>query len=126
MVDVAQWAEIRRMHRVERLPIDQMSKPTGLQRTTIRRALAAELPPKYARASARSKLDPSQEWICAQLRADPDLQSPRLREMASELGHDGAKTIFETSMSTRCGQARGGPDVSAHGLPAGRAGAVCG
>ena len=26
MVDVAQWAEIRRMHRVERLPIDQMSK----------------------------------------------------------------------------------------------------
>ena len=56
MVGVEQWAEIRRMHRVERLSIREISKRTGLHRKTIRRALAAETPPEYCRAPAASKL----------------------------------------------------------------------
>jgi transposase len=95
VVGVEQWAEIRRMHRVERLSIREISKRTGLHRKTVRRALAAELPPKYSRAPAGSKLDPFREWICEQLRADPGIQSLRLREMAAELGYDGGKTIFD-------------------------------
>ena len=95
MVGVEQWAEIRRMHRVERLSIREISRRTGLHRKTIRRALAAETPPRYARAPAASKLDPFREWICEQLRADPQIQSLRLREMASELGYAGGKTIFD-------------------------------
>jgi transposase len=95
VVGVEQWAEIRRMHRVERLSIREISKRTGLHRKTIRRALAAEVPPKYVRASAGSRLDPFKEWICEQLRADPGIQSLRLREMAAELGYDGGKTIFD-------------------------------
>ena len=95
MVGVEQWAEIRRMHRVERLSIREISKRTGLHRKTIRRALAAETPPRYARPPAVSKLDPFQEWICEQLRADPGIQSLRLREMAAELGYEGGKTIFD-------------------------------
>jgi hypothetical protein len=35
------------------------------------------------------------EWICEQLRADPGIQSLRLREMAAELGYEGGKTIFD-------------------------------
>jgi transposase len=95
VVGVEQWAEIRRMHRVERLSIREISKRTGLHRKTIRRALAAEVPPKYLRAAAGSKLDPFKEWICEQLREDPGIQSLRLREMAAELGYDGGKTIFD-------------------------------
>jgi transposase len=95
VVGVEQWAEIRRMHRVERLSIREISKRTGLHRKTIRRALAAELPPKYVRAPGGSKLDPFREWICEQLRADPGIQSLRLREMAGELGYEGGKTIFD-------------------------------
>jgi transposase len=95
VVGVEQWAEVRRMHRVERLSIREISKRTGLHRKTIRRALVAEVPPKYVRASAGSKLDPFKEWICEQLRADPGIQSLRLREMASELGYQGGKTIFD-------------------------------
>ena len=95
MVGVEQWAEIRRRHRVERLSIREISKRTGLHRKTIRRALAAEVPPKYVRASTGSKLDPFKEWICEQLRGDPGIQSLRLREMAAELGYDGGKTIFD-------------------------------
>jgi transposase len=95
VVDVEQWAEIRRMHRVERLSIREISKRTGLHRKTIRRALAAEAPPRYSRPSAASKVDPFKDWICEQLRADPRIQSLRLREMATELGYEGGKTIFD-------------------------------
>lgn len=95
MVGVEQWAEIRRMHRVERLSIREISRRTGLHRKTIRRAVAAAEPPKYVRASAGSKLDPFKAWICDQLRADPGIPSLRLREMAAELGYEGGKTIFD-------------------------------
>jgi hypothetical protein len=95
VVGVEQWAEIRRMHRVERLSIREIGRRTGLHRKTVRRALAAETPPKYSRAPAASKLDPLKEWICKQLQGDPSIQSLRLREMAAELGYEGGKTIFD-------------------------------
>jgi transposase len=95
VVGVEQWAEIRRMRRVERFSIREIGRRTGLHRKTIRRALMAETPPKYERASTGSKLDPFKEWICDQLRDDPSIQSLRLREMASELGYEGGKTIFD-------------------------------
>ena len=95
MVGVEQWAEIRRMHRVERLSMREISRRTGLHRKTIRRAVTAETPPRYSRSPAASTLDPFRDWICEQLRADPTIQSLRLREMAAELGYAGGKTIFD-------------------------------
>ena len=95
MVGVEQWAEIRRLYAVERLSIREISRQTGLHRKTVRRALAAAEPPKYARAVTGSKLDPFREWICEQLQADPRIQSQRLREMAGELGYEGGKSIFD-------------------------------
>jgi transposase len=95
VVGVEQWAEIRRMHRVERLSIHEINRRTGLHRKTIRRALSSEMPPMYSRAPAASKLDPFRDWICEQLRADPSIQSLRLREIAGELGYAGGKTIFD-------------------------------
>ena len=95
MLGVEQWAEVRRMHRVERLSIRDISRRTGLHRKTIRRALAAATPPRYSRPRAASKLDPFRDWICEQLRSDPSIPSLRLREMASELGYEGGKTIFD-------------------------------
>src|SRR3954447_4845462 len=83
------------MHRVERLSIREISKRTGLHRKTIRRALAAETPPRYVRPSAVSKLDPFRAWICEQLRADPGMPSLRLRELAGEIGYAGGKSIFD-------------------------------
>ena len=95
MLDVEQWAEVRRMHRVERLSIRAISQRTGLHRRTIRRALAAETPPRYVRAAAGSKLDPFKDWIGERLREDPSIQAQRLRELAAELGYEGGKTIFD-------------------------------
>jgi len=95
VVGVEQWAEIRRLHRVERVSIREISKRTGLHRKTVRRALAVAEPPKYSRPPGGSKLDPFKEWICEQLQADPRIQSQRLREIAGELGYEGGKSIFD-------------------------------
>ena len=95
MVGVEQWAEIRRMNRVEGLSGREISRRTGLHRDTVARLLAATEPPKYARAPAGSKLDPFKDWICEQLRADPRIQSQRLRELAGEIGYEGGKSIFD-------------------------------
>jgi transposase len=95
VVGVEQWAELRRLYRVERLSIREISRRTGLHRKTIRRALASELPPRYVRAPRGSKLDAVKEWICERLSDDPSISSQRLREMASELGYEGGKTIFD-------------------------------
>jgi transposase len=95
VVGVEQWAEIRRMHRVERLSIRGIQRRTGLHRRTIRRALASDEPPRYVRSPASSKLDPFRSWIEEQLQADPRIPSQRLRELAIELGYVGGKTIFD-------------------------------
>jgi transposase len=95
VVGVEQWAEIRRLYFVEKRSKRAIHRLTGLHRDTITRALASEAPPRYERAPAGSKLDPFKEWICEQLRVEPTLQSQRLRELASELGYSGGKTIFD-------------------------------
>jgi transposase len=95
VVDVEQWAEVRRMHRVEGLSGREISRRTGLHRDTVARLLAAAAPPRYQREMAGSKLDPFKDWICEQLRADPRIQSQRLREMAGEIGYQGGKSIFD-------------------------------
>lgn len=95
MVGVEQWAEVRRMHRVDGLSAREIGRRTGLARGTVARLLAAAAPPRYERKPAGSKLDPFRDWICEQLAADPRIQSQRLREMAAEIGYRGGKSIFD-------------------------------
>jgi hypothetical protein len=40
-------------------------------------------------------VDPFKDLICEQLAADPRIQSQRLRELATELGYSGGKSIFD-------------------------------
>lgn len=95
MVGVEQWAEVRRMKRVEGLSGREISRRTGLARDTVSRLLAAERPPVYSRAPAGSLLDPFKDWICEQLDQDATTTSQRLRELAEEIGYEGSKTIFD-------------------------------
>lgn len=95
MIGVERWAEIRRLYFVEKRSKRAIHRLTGAHRDTITRALAAEAAPRYERAAVGSKLDPFREWICEQLRAEPTLQSQRLRELASELGYSGGRSIFD-------------------------------
>ncbi len=95
MVDVEQWAEIRRMHFVDGVSIREIRRRTGLHRETIRRALAAKRPPAYRRAKAPSKLDPFKEEIERLLRSDHRMPGTRIRELLAELGYEGGKTILD-------------------------------
>ena len=45
------WAEIRRLHRAEGVPIKEIARQLGIARNTVRAALASDAPPKYQRAA---------------------------------------------------------------------------
>jgi transposase len=95
LVGVEQWAEVRRMKRVEGLSAREIARRTGLARDTVGRLLAADMPPSYARSPSGSIVDPFKEWICEELKADPKVPSQRLRELAEEIGYGGGKTVFD-------------------------------
>jgi transposase len=48
------WAEIRRLHRVEQMPIKAIVRRLGVSRNAVRRALARDAPPKYERPAKGS------------------------------------------------------------------------
>jgi predicted DNA-binding protein (UPF0251 family) len=58
VVGLEQWAEIRRLSRVERLSNRAIGRRLGIHRDTVARALAAAALSKYSRAVRPSKLDP--------------------------------------------------------------------
>jgi transposase len=96
VVSVEQWAEIRRMHRVERLSIREVARRSGLHRATVRRALAGDAPPRYQpRPKAPSKLDPHREQITRLLRDVEGINNTRIRELIAEAGYTGSKTILD-------------------------------
>lgn len=80
---------------LERRSQRYVARTLGVARDTVAKAVASDVPPKYVRPPASSMLDPFREWICAQLTADPSVPPLRLREMASELGYQGGKSIFD-------------------------------
>ena len=45
------WAEIRRLHRSEHIPIKEIARLLGVARNTVRAALASDRPP-------RDRIDP--------------------------------------------------------------------
>ena len=51
------WAEIRRLHRSEKIPIKEIARKLGIARNTVRAALPSERPPKYERAGRGSLVD---------------------------------------------------------------------
>jgi len=95
LVDVEQWAEIRRMYFVCGLSIKEIARRTGRDRNTVRRALRSERAPRYERRAAPSKLDPFRDEIHRLLREDPKLPGQRIRELIEPLGYAGSKTILD-------------------------------
>jgi transposase len=95
VVDVEQWAEVRRLFFVRGLSQREIHRRTGLHRDTIRNAINSSGPPKYERAPTGSKLDPFKDEIHRLLRADPRLPGQRIRELITALGFDGGKTIVD-------------------------------
>jgi transposase len=57
VLKVEDWAEIGRLHRAEGMPTKAIVRRLGVGRNTVRRALAADGPPKYERPVRGSIVD---------------------------------------------------------------------
>ncbi|MFF1612297.1 IS21 family transposase [Amycolatopsis sp. NPDC058278] len=76
MLNVEDWAEIRRLHRAEGVPIKEIVRRLGISRNTVRAALRSEGPPKYERASRGSVADAFEPQIRALLAEWPRMPGP--------------------------------------------------
>lgn len=79
-MSVEDWAEIRRLHRSEGMPIKAIARVLGVGRNTVRRALAAEGPPKYRRSVQGSKVDAVEPSIRELLQAYPRMPATVIAE----------------------------------------------
>jgi len=91
MLDVEDWAEIRRLHRGEKLPIRVIARALGVSRNTVRAALASDAPPKYERAPSGSAVDEVEPRIRALLKAYPTMPATVIAE---RVGWDRGMTVF--------------------------------
>ena len=57
MLSVEDRAEIRRLHRAEHMPIKAVARVMGCSKNTVKRALAADGPPRYQRTPRGSIVD---------------------------------------------------------------------
>ena len=80
MLNVEDWAEIRRLHRAERLPIKLIARTLGVSRNTVRAALASDGPPAYVRRPAGSLVDEVEPRIRELLRVYPTMPATVIAE----------------------------------------------
>jgi transposase len=88
---VEDWAEIRRLHRAEGLPIKMIARVLKISRNTVRAALAADRPPKYERKPAGSIVDAVEPQIRELLKAYPTMPATVIAE---RVGWTRGRTVF--------------------------------
>jgi transposase len=77
---VEDWAEIRRLHKVEKVPIKAIARRLGVSRNAVRRALAREDPPQYRRAGAGSIVDAVEPQVRQLLQGCPTMPATVIAE----------------------------------------------
>jgi len=73
MIDVDDWAEIRRLHFAERLGIRTIARQLGSARNTVRVAVRSGSPPSYERPRRPSLVDAVEPEICGLLQTCPTM-----------------------------------------------------
>jgi transposase len=80
VLSVEDWAEIRRLHRSEGMPIKAIARVMGCSKNTVKRALASDGPPKYQRARKGSVVDAVEPRIRELLAAYPTMPATVIAE----------------------------------------------
>jgi transposase len=80
VLSVEDWAEIRRLRRAERMPIKQIARVLGISKNTVKRAVAADGPPRYARVPRGSIVDAVEPRIRELLAAWPTMPATVIAE----------------------------------------------
>jgi transposase len=80
VLDVEDWAEIRRLRRAEGLAISEIARVMGVARNTVKAALASSGPPRYRRAPGGSLVEGFEPRIRELLAAYPAMPATVIAE----------------------------------------------
>jgi transposase len=80
VLSVEDWAEIRRLHRAERMPVKVVARVLGCSKNTVKKALAAQGPPAYRRSRTGSVVDAVEPRIRELLQACPTMPATVIAE----------------------------------------------
>ena len=80
MLNVEDWAEIRRLHRAEGQPIKVIARVMGISKNTVKAALASDGPPAYRRRPSGSVVDAVEPQIRELLRVYPRMPATVIAE----------------------------------------------
>lgn len=92
MLTVEDWAEIRRLHRGENMPIKAIARQLGISKNTVRRALTSQQPPHYQRAGRGSIVDAVEPQIRELLASWPRMPATVIAE---RIGWDRSITVLK-------------------------------
>ncbi len=80
MLNVEDWAEIRRLHFAEGMAIKEIARLLGISKNTVKAKPAADVPPSYERAGAGSAVDEFEPRIRQLLQAVPTMPATVIAE----------------------------------------------
>lgn len=86
MINLEEWAEIRRLHRAEGMSIKAISRTLGVARNTVRGALRSDEAPSYSREGRGSAVDAFEPAIRALLAKTPDMPATVIAERIAWAG----------------------------------------
>lgn len=92
MISVEDWAEIRRLHRAEQMPIRAIARQLGISKNTVKRALATDRPPVYSRPAKGSAVDAVEPQIRELLKQTPTMPATVIAE---RIGWDRGMTVLK-------------------------------
>jgi transposase len=80
VLSVEDWAEIRRLHRAEQMPVKAIARVMGVSRNTVRAAVASDRPPRYRRPRKGSVVDVAEPRVRELLKAYPTMPATVIAE----------------------------------------------
>jgi transposase len=80
VLPVEDWAEIRRLHRAEGMPIKEIARVMEVSRNTVRTAIRGEGPPSYQRRTRGSMVDAVEPRVRELLKAYPTMPATVIAE----------------------------------------------
>jgi transposase len=80
VLDVEDWAEIRRLRKAEKMPIKAIARVMGCSKNTVKKALASVGPPSYSRPTRGSVVDGVEPRIRELLQATPTMPATVIAE----------------------------------------------
>jgi hypothetical protein len=95
VISVEDWALIRRLV-ADGVPQRQVARQLGIGRSTVARAVASDVPPKYERKPAATSFDAFEPRVWALLAEFPEMPATVLAERA---GWDGSPSWFRENVA---------------------------